>query len=505
MGFVHAQPESALEGETEWSFHHILLREVTYESVLKRERQALHKAAAGWLRQQAERAGRLDEFAGMLAEHSERAGELDEAAGWHLRAGERSFERGAPREAAAYFDRALDLTAPVERERRWRALLGRGDAAMVLGDIQAWHSALEALLNLAAELDDPERLSVAYERKARALMLSGDCLGALPVIERALAAARRAGHSGLEALALARKGQALALTDEAQAGINCAKEALALARPLGVERTLADVLYRAAFCWSMWGDAARAVLLLEEHLALARRIGTPYSTDGMVNLGSAYLTLGLYREARSVVQETLSQAERYGQAVSALYARGILAGIALDTGDLRGARRMAERALSESEAVGDARARRDQQALLGSILLEMGDAGGAARRFEAARQEMAAAGLQYRELAVSARLACARVRLGQAEEAGRLALSVWQALEPRLRAGQYAFPEEVCTDLAEVFDATDEPGLARAALEAGHAWVMVSTERISNPAWRRSYLENVPPVRKLVEMMQRIK
>ena len=86
-GFVEAQPESAFQGDTEWSFHHNLLQEVTYESVLKRERAALHKVAAGWLERQARQAGRLDEFAGLLGDHCERAGELSAAADWYLRAG----------------------------------------------------------------------------------------------------------------------------------------------------------------------------------------------------------------------------------------------------------------------------------------------------------------------------------------------------------------------------------------------------------------------------------
>ncbi len=48
-GFVEAQPESAFQGDTEWSFHHNLLQEVTYESVLKRERSHCTRwRPAGW-------------------------------------------------------------------------------------------------------------------------------------------------------------------------------------------------------------------------------------------------------------------------------------------------------------------------------------------------------------------------------------------------------------------------------------------------------------------------
>lgn len=139
-GFVDAQPDSSFEGETEWSFHHTLLRDVTYESVLKRERAALHKAAAGWLEAQARQAGRLEEFAGLLGEHAERAGEMGAAADWYLRAGERAKTQGATWEAKRFFDRALDLLPPIERERRWRALLGREEVLRILGEPVAWRA-----------------------------------------------------------------------------------------------------------------------------------------------------------------------------------------------------------------------------------------------------------------------------------------------------------------------------------------------------------------------------
>ncbi|MGH2403307.1 MAG: ATP-binding protein, partial [bacterium] len=137
-GFVDPQPESSFEGETEWSFRHTLLRDVTYESVLKRERAALHNAAAVWLEQQATAAGRLDEFAGLLGEHAERAGELSAAADWYLRAADRAKTQGATWEAKRFFNQALDLLPLTDRERRWRGLLGRGEVLGILGEPESW-------------------------------------------------------------------------------------------------------------------------------------------------------------------------------------------------------------------------------------------------------------------------------------------------------------------------------------------------------------------------------
>ncbi|NTU65474.1 MAG: AAA family ATPase, partial [Chloroflexi bacterium] len=108
-GFIDAQPESSLAGEKEWSFHHNLLQAVAYESVLKRVRRQLHKAAAIWLETQAQNAGRLDEFVGILADHLDRAGEEIAAADWYLQAGAHSHAQGAFLEARSSFERVLEL------------------------------------------------------------------------------------------------------------------------------------------------------------------------------------------------------------------------------------------------------------------------------------------------------------------------------------------------------------------------------------------------------------
>jgi len=204
-GFVDRQPESSFEGETEWSFHHTLLRDVTYESVLRRERTALHKAAAGWLEEQARRAGRLDEFAGLLGEHAERAGEMSAAADWYLQAGERAKGRGATAEARRFFDRALELLPPVDRERRWRGLRGRTEALGTLGEPDEQRANVAALLNLAEELEDDIRLAEAHFHQANYANQMADFPAALRAAELAVAAARRGGDAVMEVRALSNK------------------------------------------------------------------------------------------------------------------------------------------------------------------------------------------------------------------------------------------------------------------------------------------------------------
>jgi predicted ATPase len=203
-GFVNLQPESSFGGEMEWSFYHNQLRDVTHESVLRRERGALHQKAAQWLEEQARRAGRVDEFAGLIGEHRERGGDLSAAAEWYIRAGESAHASSALAEARRFFDRALELLPPIDRERRWRALLGREAVLQMRGDHEAHRADLAALLELAEELDDDTRRAEAYFRQAWYLSWApGEQRATLPAADQAIAAAQRTGILALEARAMA--------------------------------------------------------------------------------------------------------------------------------------------------------------------------------------------------------------------------------------------------------------------------------------------------------------
>ena len=100
---VYPREHSSFDGCQEYVFKHALLREVAYETVLLRDRAALHARAAEWL---TARAGdRVDEYLDTIANHHRRAAQHAEAAGWLFprRLGRvRAWPRpGRPRQTAA--------------------------------------------------------------------------------------------------------------------------------------------------------------------------------------------------------------------------------------------------------------------------------------------------------------------------------------------------------------------------------------------------------------------
>jgi class 3 adenylate cyclase/predicted ATPase len=121
---IFRRETSAFAEAREHIFKHALLREVTYESVLKRVRQAYHALVAEWL---IEHTGdRKEEFTGLIADHLEQAGKETEAYHYLVKAGKEAAAKYANGEAIHSFKRALELLMmqpdTLERARRELAL-----------------------------------------------------------------------------------------------------------------------------------------------------------------------------------------------------------------------------------------------------------------------------------------------------------------------------------------------------------------------------------------------
>ena len=505
-GFVDEQPESAFQGDTEWSFHHNLLQEVTYESVLKRERAALHKVAAGWLERQAHQAGRVDEFAALLGDHCQRAGELTAAADWYLRAGRRAMSQGAPRESKAFYTQVLELLPPVERERRWQALLGREEALSVLGDAEPWGIDIASLLELALSFDDDQYLAEAAFRQVIFGIRTGDDAISTQAIPKVLAAARRCANEAIEIKAIAMLSVLEINRGDKAAAVEQIEEALRRARSLGDESVLAFVLNRAGFCYSQLADFARWHPLWLEQIELDHRLGNrSQEANGLGNLGSSYAGMGLYKQARVIIEQARKISEDLGASRALAYNLMSLAEIYLETGDLRQASQMAEQALQEISPSKDARGKSFTLILLGCILLAMGDAPGAFRRLKDAHDLALSHQLAATVSESNAGLAACAVMQGQLDEAWKYVHAAWDYLKEHGWIGMGS-PGKVYRTCAEVFDALGDVENLQQTIEIGYLEVMkVADLRNNMPDWRRSFLENVPDHRAIVEMWERRK
>jgi class 3 adenylate cyclase/tetratricopeptide (TPR) repeat protein len=168
----HRERSAFIDAE-EYIFKHNLLRDVAYETVLLKNRVALHGRVARWLETHA--GERLGEYLSLIAEHYIQAGEelraaaLLERSGYEAAAiGANHAARLALENALALRERAGDTSSPATA----RTLTTLGHAYRSLGDFAAAEATLERGLQVARAGGD--RIAEA-EAQAHLAFVLADC------------------------------------------------------------------------------------------------------------------------------------------------------------------------------------------------------------------------------------------------------------------------------------------------------------------------------------------
>lgn len=165
---VFSHQPSTFARAQEFIFKHAILREVTYERVLKAKRKLYHRMAADWLIQQS--GERIDEYLGLIAQHYELAGDAVHAVEFLERAAGHSMRLSAYREALAVSERALSILGASEDPNaslRARLLLTIGVAHLWLTEHTAATARFDECIALARTLPDRGLESKALARLGR--------------------------------------------------------------------------------------------------------------------------------------------------------------------------------------------------------------------------------------------------------------------------------------------------------------------------------------------------
>jgi DNA-binding SARP family transcriptional activator len=252
---------SSMEGEAEYGFWHLLVRDVCYSQIPRAARASRHRAAAGWIEQKA--AGRVEDLADVLAHHYTSALELAQAAGDS--------------------EHATELTGPA---RRYLALAG--ERALGLDTVQA-----EARLARALELtpgDDPERPELIV-RWADAAFQAGRPREAADALEQALTSFRAHGDTDAEARTLILFSRVASWLGEGR-HLALAAEALTLLGQAEPGAALVAAYTQLAAAEFVSGNYAEAIAAAEQAVSLAERLGLPVPARALGFHGVARAFLG---------------------------------------------------------------------------------------------------------------------------------------------------------------------------------------------------------------------
>ncbi len=502
-GFIKEQPLSVFSGEREWTFHHALMRDVAYESVLKHKRAGLHRAAGTWLEDQARRAGRLDEHAGRLGGHAELAGDSDAAASWYRRAGVRALSRGAYIEASDLFNRTLDMLPAADREGRWDVLLKRDEALSALGENEIRNEGISKILVLAQDFNDQNRIAEALYRQGVFFQGLGDYQRAIEPLETALGLARDTSDQRLQALGLAMLALCQARLGELESVAAAAEEAISIAGRAKDDPTLARVLNNAAICFTGSGDIAKAADLYERQVEVAGRSGSiAAEAIGLGNLGFIYAQLGMFEKSRSTLERALRLNQALGARRAVAYNLLNLALASWRLGESRVAQDQLKKAIPMLMAVGESFGLAMRLSYLGLAQEQLGAVSEARGSFEESKHALEELGLHgYSRDCIAGMARCALAQ-GCTDEAKKFSDDLWTDLKSHGAVGM-EFPIGAYVTCAQVFDAVGDSEKSKEAIESGYHQLMEQADKIGDVEWRNRYLENVPEHREIREMWDR--
>jgi predicted ATPase/class 3 adenylate cyclase len=327
------------EGD-QWHFHHSLIETVTYNTMLRARRRALHLKVAVAL--EARWAGAEAEHAEELARHFSQADEDAKALQYLILAGERAAARFANEEALTFLEQAaqrLTTQPDAEDDLRWRIAASLGDVHRAMGHYEDSKMALEIGLALVEEKALPDSLRVgALRRLGETLQKQGELDRADSHFGQALALLDRPEdrEGQTEAARLLWgiswshfvQGQLDQALYASESGLEYAQRAGALGELAMIENLLGGIYY-------LRNEWAKALTHTTRAMVLREQMGYTWGTAStLANLGILAIQSGQLNKGRSFFERSLALRQELGDVEGVATSHNNLGNLARDQGRL---------------------------------------------------------------------------------------------------------------------------------------------------------------------------
>jgi hypothetical protein len=483
--------ESRFPGQEEYSFRNALLREGAYAMLTDEDRTLGHRLAGDWL----ERHGEQDML--VLAEHFEKGGDGARAGLSYLRAAEQATWGADGAAATAYLRRGLACQVPAELRVRLLGALCETSRSNV--------EVVTAVLPEAEELvcvTEPGSVPWAQAMCVRlnAAMGAGrldDLLGMLRVLRET----EITTDAGALAIILGSSIYFLGILGQLQEADLLMEHFAAVALAVGEREPSTPILWRLFIAQRSahvrkdpWGglEPARSAATLARSITHRKYAGAAELFHGM-NLWY----LGAYADAERTLKELSVPDEELSFGI--IMRPFSLAWLLADRGICDEARVWASRLVASGRAGGLPFVEAIGNWVLAEVARRTGELDAAEAGIEAALAVLSRASPLDHPGALAT---LAAVRLAQ----GRPAEGLAAAEEGMAKAGAMGACSFFFRDAflrlthAECLEATGDHGAARTAISEARAWVLAVADKIGDPAYRTTFLENVPENRRTLEL-----
>jgi DNA-binding CsgD family transcriptional regulator len=309
-----------LDGQPGYGFRHALVQEAIYDDLLPRERRGWHAGYVAALegRPIPEGAAGASHLSA-LAYHASAAHDVRRALRAWIEAARASSRAYAMAEAAAAYERALDLWDAVDPESRPPGI----------DPIQLLYEASMALIhtgesNRAAEIarqavdrfdpaENPLRAALLRERLGRARWLAADLTGAIRVLEEAVELLAGTPPSADAARVISGLAGIYMVKDQFSLAAAHARQAVEMARSVGAADVEAYSLNTLGVSVAELGNLDEGIALLRESMTMTRRMERAHDLHrAYANLSTVLQDAGRQAEAVEVAMEGVRWSRQLG-------------------------------------------------------------------------------------------------------------------------------------------------------------------------------------------------
>jgi class 3 adenylate cyclase/tetratricopeptide (TPR) repeat protein len=314
-GFVQRARRSSVADEMEYTFRHLLVRDVAYGQIPRAARAEKHRRAAEWIGS----LGRPADHGEMLAHHYVSALEFARAAGQATdelataarlalrEAGDRALALSAFASAERFYAEALALWPKDDSERpRLLLSLGKAQRRLERGE-DALTEALEGLLALG----DREGAAETELLLSNLRWYEGNRDEAYAHIARAESLVEGASSFPTRARVLSELSRYHMLGGRDQEAIAVGRQALAMAEELGLDVIRAHALNNIGAARSNMGDR-EGLEDLERSIEISTAANSPELIRGYTNLAAMYGRWGDLDRVHATQDEGIRLGERFG-------------------------------------------------------------------------------------------------------------------------------------------------------------------------------------------------
>jgi predicted ATPase/class 3 adenylate cyclase len=377
---VFGRETTAFEGVREHVFKHHVLHQVTYDSVLRRQKREWHRLVADWL--VSESGERIADQYALIADHFEKAGDVVNAIHYLRLASEAAISAYASEPALEHLGRAIALAPEDDDATRFDLLLLQTEALYRTGRMDDHIAASQRMADIAERLDDNGRRAFAAGAIARHAIGRADFQTATTVGSRGTKWAEAAGNPSAGLMAHAMWATALRAVGDYKEALIQGELVLQSALALGNRGACLRVMSGLGGLFIDQRRFAEGREYYRSCLSLSRELGNRTSeANTLASLGDLERCVGNYNEAVDLAEAAMALYREVGFKVfEALTQLNIATAMRL-RGDLEGASRASERGIELAQATANPDAIAASQLVSADVLLAAGSVSTAAQRY----------------------------------------------------------------------------------------------------------------------------